>query len=77
MDLTDFLNLTKDMSVSDIHFIPREETVHVKFRDIKGLIDMGDMDKNEYPILLQKVKNLCRVEYIRKETPSRRYYSTP
>lgn len=69
MDLTDFLNLTKDMSVSDIHFIPREETVHVKFRDIKGLIDMGDMDKNEYPILLQKVKISAGLNISEKRLP--------
>ena len=69
MDIEDYLEMTRDKTVSDIHFIPQEDAILVKFRDMRGLTDVQTMEKTKYPILLQKVKISAGLNISEKRLP--------
>ncbi|PKK39217.1 hypothetical protein ABB02_01449 [Clostridiaceae bacterium JG1575] len=53
----DFLSTyLMDEAVSDVHFIPQEDTVLLRVRRPSGLSDPVHIDPKDYGVLLQKVK---------------------
>ena len=69
MDIDFYLQKIKAEPVSDIHFIPQRDEVQVRYRMPQGLTEEESLSKEDYNILLQRVKLRAGMNISEKRLP--------
>lgn len=69
MDIDFFLNQMETRPVSDIHFIPQKDRILIRYRLPQGLVDGEALGREEYQILLQRLKLRAGLNISEKRLP--------
>lgn len=69
MDIDFYLDRIKGIPVSDIHFIPQRDEIRVRYRLPQGLTEEEPISREEYGVLLQRVKLKAGMNISEKRLP--------